>query len=535
MNVKFFLVLMIFTTTALNGMNERPGTERFIEALDLGCLHFSKRGSANPFTDPVLSNGALFSRATVLRTMPAMPSSLQEKITEAITSLNTKFPCIRILLAASPGLGHQSSSLEVARRLRVLGYTGKLEIFSVGDVQRYRAITDDFFTEMRRYPYPCSLVNSEEIKETECGLGITGGYDFPGKSYEKEGAEFGHQSSSAQFVLETDQLTKLCNCRIVLCLQPYQWVMPSSPRAIIEKDVPIFALPELNKQTLAHLYEESALSYPFIRIPVLAKIINQLRAGRLHLMLVYQLLSRSNYQQVINMLIEAIAQVKSTKLQHPVIILFVDSTGGPTTLPDERLTNGLGLCKISETAVFDSICREHATIITCFSEALPTKVFRNLLALSDLPPVFEGANTTNQHLALALQGAIPASISYRDSATPFLPTFDEKNDACQSQCHFLSSQLTPEVLSSTASAETKEGIRNALTDFIHKALDPYSALNQYFLCCARRCMLPCNDLTTIGILSLMKHLKNKDRAAMPHVKRPKLIDLTLANSLTDIL
>ncbi len=371
--------------------------ENLIEALNL-ATSFSATSRQSLFDDSLKRKR--FNSIDLLQQIPPASASFNHLLKSSIDYLNINFSMIRILIGFTvSGSGHQNSSLEVARQLRHHGYTGKIEIFwSCDEISKFDHIRQAFMQDMAQYPYALSFIHDKkEIKKQKCDLAITGGYD--------------HEYIAG----------KEANARVVLVLQPYQWLFKDSGNEIdrcimIEK---IFSentilhdklKPDsLNDKHLGYHYVDKSPSLLSLSgYPVLDDMIQQTRAGQMHLLTAYSV-NRLWCPEVplINLLKGlTLARQSDSQFRKKTVIFLVDNfTDQQKENVIEEIFNRVGPVKVMDADNHEVVRRAAMQQILSyvFAPKLPEPVFTMLLQASSLPPLFEGANTTNKRLCMAAQ------------------------------------------------------------------------------------------------------------------------------------
>lgn len=458
------------------------------------------------------------------RTTPFMPgnylttlsgSKQQEKeLKKAIGFLNTHFKKIRVFVDNPVGgYGHQTSSLEVARQLRCCGYTGLLQIiWNEGNTAKFDILRNDFIKDMAKYPYPIEFqYDSEFAKTNKCLVGVTGGYDYIYNAY-------------------TD-----INAQYILILQPYQWLDKDRDiqRCVVKEEF----FPEhkvfnfrlntplvLNSQFLGHHYKNPTprLLEPFIAeslknnpniYPVINEVLQSTKSDQMNLQMAYYI-SRKWYPYILFVnLVNGLltARLTTEKLQKRNVIFVIDNF--PNWEKIEIIDNlmkfvpkgQIGFCNVDEYDKFKALASTPITV--CFSPFLPEKLFDLIMQTSNLPPIFEGANNTNKRLCMAENLPAIPFISFDDANTQFLSAFDNISDKGKQKCKDMLWSLMFTNFSSQSASKINYDF---IAKYISEALDPNSLLNQYFLGCARKVINPNNNLTTAGIIELVKTIK-KDK------------------------
>ena len=329
---------------------------------------------------------------------PIPVATFADRTRDAVAHLNKHAPVLRMGMPNSPNMGHQTATVEVARRLRVLGYRGNLEMVCTDAAQRAK-LHLLLPTLEQAGVRALQLLTPEAARAEARTVGFLGGSESP-----------------------ADAAAAL-NVRYCLVLQPLHWRMPrgiSNLGALHEIDMPADAAlhldpPDGTPSAIVQRHLEGPRWSTTRRN--LRRLLGAVSAQRIDLQVAYGL-HRTGHSAAtaLNLLVtgndlaQSLSAVRAKP--KPTVVLAI--------LPDPKLTRipehapaepseepvGDGALHMPYPCLQTRHSAHHALSALKSSGArdrtralvtrtLPEPVFRMLFAESTLPPVLEGANTTN--------------------------------------------------------------------------------------------------------------------------------------------
>ena len=410
--------------------------------------------------------------------LPRHPRAAADPTPEAIGYLNEHEPVLRVGFPNSPNMGHQTATLETARRLRQLGYTGTLELVCGGrNVPESRRKLDALLPSLVHSAAPAAanvqVVNAAYAHQQRRRVAVVCGSEVP------------------------DGVAREFNVEVALVLQPLQW---PQQRGIARPETfqPLNHLPADSALWL-QAPEPTALSLrqhlppQEARRDTLLAVAQRQQVGCIDLQVAYSAYrAPCGGRRAVERLSLAIQGAqKHTHAPNPVlptVLLLVQN-------PDSPILKRCGVAAEDPQAweqLASPLRDAGVALLTC--STLPEPVFRALFAQSSLPPVLEGANTTN--LMRRLQKPY---LSFNTAITPFPERFPNDPQAQQA-----------EAASGTFGLWSSTGSVQALTQALLGARRPGPMLD-YFTEIGARSHDPRNDQVSLGLHALHQSLQPRRR------------------------
>lgn len=375
------------------------------------------------------------------------------ELTQAIAYLNARCTTLRVGLEDAMGMGHQSASMHVACRLRALGYTGRLDIVASEATQ---AKLTSLLQSVQAFSGAVHVLTPAQAARVPCQAGVFGG-------------------------LGNWQIgNTMLNTRCCLVLQPLQWTGqrvidgPQGHRFLKTDTYAAFRYDMIPTRDPQCVIAQHMATHPCKE--VLQDLMCRVLAGQTDLMMAYGLHHVASGRSTVAGLQASLQRIGGAKR-----VLFLvnpyETAPGALTLADPQ-------------PISDALRAPETTLVTVTCKSLPEPLFRALFAASTLPPMLEGANTTN---LMRLLGRPYLSISTRSTPFPKIRGYKEVRERCESLARMLHGGVKMEV--------------DVLTAFIEASRRPGSPESEYFVRLRQQVLAPNADQVATGIKALHRYLE----------------------------